>query len=176
MKRFKCLLLDANVVIKIFSLGLWNALVKQYELHLSEIVVGESDYYEDSSGARQNIDLEPFIATGEVQVFSHSSSELERFRSSFDLSYLERLDPGETESLVHLLSEGNKDLRLCSADGIVFRVLGNLGLSDKGVSLEEVLDQFKMQRKLEHHFSRDARQRWAQEGLADGLYGRGLKK
>jgi hypothetical protein len=34
MKKFKCLLFDTNVVIKLFSLGLWDAFVKQYAIHL----------------------------------------------------------------------------------------------------------------------------------------------
>jgi hypothetical protein len=50
MKRFKFLLLDANIVIKLFSLGLWDALVKQCEIYLAERVIGESDYFEDSAG------------------------------------------------------------------------------------------------------------------------------
>lgn len=59
MKRFKFLLLDTNVVIKLFSLGLWDALVKQCEVHLSEIVVSESNYFEDSEGKRHDIDPGP---------------------------------------------------------------------------------------------------------------------
>lgn len=176
MKRFKFLLLDANIVIKLFSLGLWDALVKQCEIHLSEIVVGEADYYEDSEGTRQDIDLAPFIRSGQVQIFSHSSADLAKFKASFDPIYLEKLDPGETESLVHLLSEESADLYLCSADAIIFRVLGNLKLSDKGVSLEEIFDQFKLRRNLDHHFTKKFRRRWSQEGLADSLHGGGFKE
>ena len=71
MKRFKCLLLDANVVIKLFSLGLWDALVKQCEIHLSEIVVTESNFYEDSEGNRHDINLAAYIRDGQIQIFSH---------------------------------------------------------------------------------------------------------
>jgi hypothetical protein len=176
MKRFKCLLLDANVVIKLFSLGLWNALMKQCEIHLSEIVVGEANYFEDSKGVRHDIDLSPCIESGQVQVFSHSATDLMKFRKSFDCIYLEKLDPGETESLVHLLLEKSEDIYLCSADAIVIRVLGNLKLSENGVSLEEVLDQFKLRRNLEPHFTKTFRQRWSQDGLADSLYGGGFKE
>jgi hypothetical protein len=44
MKRFKCPLLDANVVIELSSLGLWDALVRQCDIHLSEMVIAESNF------------------------------------------------------------------------------------------------------------------------------------
>lgn len=176
MKRFKCLLLDANVVIKLFSLGLWDAIAKQCEIHLSEIVIREADYYEDSEGRRQDINLAPYIESGRVQIFSHSAADLSIFRKSFDPIYLEKLDPGETESLVHLLSYKSEDFHLCSSDAIVFRVLGNLKRSHQGVSLEEVLDQFKFRCSLERHFTIGFRRRWSQEGLADSLFGGGLRE
>jgi hypothetical protein len=176
MKKFKCLLLDANVVIKLFSLGLWDALVKQCEIHLSEIVVREANYYEDSDGERHDINLVPYVERSEITVFSHSVAEFTSFRKSFDPIYVEKLDPGETESLVHLLSPDGEHFHLCSSDAIVFRVLGNLKRSEQGVSLEEVFDQFKFRFTLERQFTRAFRQRWSQEGFADSLYGGGFKE
>ncbi len=175
MKRFKCLLLDANVVIKLFELGLWDALVSQSEVHLSGIVAGEADYYEDSQGTRHDINLAPYLSSGRVQLFSHSATDLKKFRESFDPIYVEKLDAGETESLVHLLYGIEEGTYLCSADAIVFRVLGNLKLSERGVSLEELLGRFKWQRNLDPHFRREFRLRWSQEGLGDSMFGGGFR-
>jgi hypothetical protein len=176
MKKFKCLLLDANIVIKLCKLGLWDALLKQCEIHLSETVIQEANYYEDSKGERHDINLNPYVERGQVHVFSHSAADLKKFRESFDPIYLEKLDPGETESLIHLLSTAGEDYYLCSSDAIVFRVLGNLKRSHQGVSLEEVLNQFDFRCSLEWHFTKGFRQRWCQEGLADSLYGGGFKE
>jgi hypothetical protein len=176
MKRFKFLLLDANVVIKVFSLGLWDALVNQCEIHLSEIVVSESNYFEDSEGGHHDIKLDPYIKDGRIQVFSHSSSDLRNFRSSFDSMYLEKLDPGETESLIHLLSPDCEELILCSGDAIVFRVLGNLRVAEKGISLEEIFDRFGWRRSLEPCFTRKWRHQWSRTGLGDSLYGGGRQQ
>jgi len=175
MKRFKCLLLDANVVIELFKLGLWDALIKQCDIHLSEIVVSEARYFEDSAGNRHDIDLTAYISNSQINVFSHSSAELQKFRTSFDSMYLEKLDPGETESLIHILSDQDQDFFVCSADAVVFRVLGNLKLTEKGISLEEILDQFKWQRKLDSWFTERWRRQWSQTGLAESLYGGGKK-
>jgi hypothetical protein len=176
MKRFKCLLLDANVVIKLFSLGLWDAVVSQCEIHLSEIVVGEADYYENSEGTHHDIDLTEYIKSGQVNVFSRTAADLKRFRTSFDPEYVEKLDDGETESLVHLLSGACEGFFLCSADAIVFRVLGNVRLAENGVSLEEVLGQFRLRRDLEYQFTKDFRRRWSQTGLGDSLFGAGFRQ
>ena len=176
MKRFKFLLLDADVVIKLFSLGLREALVKQCEVHLSEIVVAESNYFEDSEGERHDIDLAPYIRDGRIQVFSHSAADLQKFRSSFDSMYLEKLDPGETESLIHLLCPENENLLLCSGDAIVFRVLGNLQITEKGISLEEILDRFGWRRNLEPCFTKKWPQQWSQTGLGDSMFGGGKQQ
>lgn len=175
MKRYQFLLLDANVIIELFSLGLWDALTERCDIHLSDIVVQEADYYEDASGAHRDIDLSSYIDGGRVRVFSHSASDLLQFKSSFDRAYLEKLDPGETESLLQLLSRKEEDLLLCSADAIVFRVLGNLKMSDKGLSLEEVLHRSGLRRKLKRQFTREFRLRWSRQGLAESLQGGGFK-
>ena len=143
---------------------------------MSETVIREADYYENTEGNRQDIDLAQYTQSGRIRVFSHTAAELSGFRDSFDPIYLEKLDAGETESLVHLLSHQDEEFFLCSADAIVFRVLGNLKLSDRGVSLEEVFGQFKLRRELEYHFTKKFRLRWSQDGLADSLYGGGFKK
>jgi hypothetical protein len=157
-------------------LGLWDVLVKQCEIHLSQTVVAESDYFEDSAGERHDIDLVPYIQDGRIQVFSHSAADLQKFKSSFDSMYLEKLDPGETESLVHLLSRESEDLFLCSGDAIVFRVLGNLQIAEQGISLEEIFDRFGWRRSLAPCFTKSWRQQWSQTGLADSMFGGGRKQ
>jgi hypothetical protein len=168
-------LLDANVVIELFSLRRWDAVVSQFEIHLSEAVVKEADFYEDSAGNLHDIDLSSYIDQRKVQVFSHSLADLDTFRNRFDPIYFEKLDPGETESLIHLLSLESEEYCICSSDGIVFRVLGNLRLSHLGVSLEEVLNQLGIQCPLEPQFTKESREKWRQDGFADSLFGRGLK-
>ncbi len=125
---------------------------------------------------RHDIDLDLYIRDGRIQVFSHSAADLQKFRSSFDPMYVEKLDDGETESLIHLISPDCEDFLLCSGDAIVFRVLGNLQMTEKGISLEEVFDRFGWRRNLEPCFLKSWRQRWSQIGLADSMYGGGKQR
>jgi len=166
MKKYQCLLLDANVVIELFSLGLWDAIVKQCEIHLSEIVIQEASYYPDASGNLCPINLDSYLNQGSVHRFSRSTTDLLNFKNRFGPNYFEKLDPGETESLLHLVSGSCEDYHICSSDAIVFRVLAHLSRSHQGVSLEELLDQFSIRQNLQKKYTRAFRLEWCQRGLA----------
>lgn len=46
MKKFRLLLLDADVVIELFRLGLWDGIVERCDVHLARIVVeDEAQFY-----------------------------------------------------------------------------------------------------------------------------------
>jgi hypothetical protein len=40
MKKFSFLLLDANIVIELFRLGLWEKITDICDIHIAETVVG----------------------------------------------------------------------------------------------------------------------------------------
>jgi len=50
----------------------------------------------------------------------------------FGPTYLERFDPGERESLAHLVTSADEYM-ICSADSIVFKVLGFLDRGEQGI-------------------------------------------
>ena len=167
------LLLDANVVIHLFRCGIWARFVRQCEVHLAQTVVEEADYFEDEDDNRITIDLTDDVATGDVTVFEIAGPDLQTFRDRYDPSYAERLDPGETESLAYLLRNVGSGFRICSSDSIVFRILGNLSMSDAGVSLEEALKEVGLGRPLPYQFTGAFRKRWSARGFQNGLGGIG---
>ena len=172
-KKFSLLLLDANVVIHLFKLGIWQRLIELCDVHLAGTVVAEAQFYEDNEGERHYIDLSGDIDSGAISTFDILPSQLQAFRALFDPGYFERLDPGETESLVYLLNQP-KDALLCSADKIVYRVLGNLHLGEAGISLEEVLKQIGLGRALPREFTREYRLEWTLRGSSERIQGIGL--
>jgi hypothetical protein len=103
-KRSSFLLLDANVIIWLFEQGIWNAVVELCDLHVGRTVIREAAYYERPDGARITIDLGPDISSGRISVFDVDYGDISTFLAQFDVSYLQRLDPGETEALVKLQS------------------------------------------------------------------------
>jgi hypothetical protein len=173
-KRLSFLLLDANIIIELWRLGLWSKLVELCDIHVGKTVVGEADFFLDTSGNRVAIDLSADISSQRIQVFQVEFHELDKFRSQYDPSYLARLDPGETEALVKLLSLPS-DWRLCSADGIVFKVLANVQRGEQGISLEEVLGRVGMSRRLSKQYTKEFRTEKTKLGTIDSIQDRGRK-
>jgi hypothetical protein len=173
-KRLSFLLLDANIIIELWRLGLWNKLVELCDIHVGKTVVGEADFFLDASGNHVAIDLSADIASQRIQVFQVEFSELDQFRGQHDPSYFAKLDPGETEALVKLLSLPS-DWRLCSADGIVFKVLANVRRGEQGISLEEILDRVGMSRRLNRQYTREFRTEKTKQGGIDSIQNRGRK-
>lgn len=172
-KKFRLLLLDANVVIELFRLGIWDKLVDVCDIHLARTVADrEAHFFLDDDSQRHDFDLVPYEKSGKINVFDVGPSDLTAFLDKFDPVYFEKLDPGETESLVFLLNS-EPDCRLCSADLIVFRVLGNLHRGEQGISLEEILHQTGLSRPLHWKFSRACREQWTKKGFEEGLQGIG---
>jgi hypothetical protein len=174
MKKFRLLLLDANVVIEISRHGLWDQVVAKCDIHVAHTVLDEAQFCLDDRGNRSDIDLTPYISSNHITVFDLTPSQISGFRARFGPVFLEKLDPGETESLAYLLDQSSECL-ICSADKIVYRVLGCLGRPDQGVSLEEVLRQIGLSRELAREFTRGYKDEWTKKGFREGLVGLGVQ-
>lgn len=176
MPKLKLLILDAGVVIRLHDLGIWNQVRDQCDVHLSRIVAEKEVLFQpgDEGEYGDDIDLAPDINSGKVQVFDVTTSDFKAFRDQFDSLYVGDLDDGEAESLTFLTKQAD-DFLISSGDAIVYRVLGNLGRRDQGVSLEEVLQQIGLGRKLEWAYSRAFREKYTREGETDVIQGRGKK-
>lgn len=174
MKRLRFLLLDANVVIELFELGLWESVIDKCEILLARTVVEkEAEFFFDDEG-QHAIDLSQEIKSNRITVVEVQASELRRFLSQFDPLYLERLDPGEAESLAYLVSSEDPCL-LCSSDAIVLRVLAQLRRTEQGLSLEEVLQKVGLGRGLPRQFTKGFREVWTERGQEEMIRGIGLK-
>ena len=172
MKKFRSLLLDANIVIELFRQGIWDRLIEACDIHLARTVSAEAHFYEDDQGVRTDFDLGQYCGEGKISVFDVAPSELTTFRALFDPTYFERLHPGETESLAHLMNSKDTCL-ICSADAIVYRVLGNLSREEQGISLEEILQKTGLGRQLSWPFTKAFRESWTKKGFQERLGGIG---
>jgi hypothetical protein len=174
-KRLSFLLLDANIIIELWRLGLWQRVVELCDIHVGRTVVDEADFFIDESGTRQPIDLTNDIENQRIHLFQVELAEVDRFRADYDPSYFARLDPGETEALVRLLNLPS-DWRLCSADGIVFKILANIRRSEQGMALEEVLDQIGLTRRLGRQYTKAFRNALTKQGAIDAIQDRGRRR
>ena len=173
MQKLKLLILDACVVIRLHELGIWEPVCDQCDIHLSRIVAEKEVLFQpgDEGGYGEDIDLLPDIDNRRVQVFDVKASELKDFRGQFDPSYLGDLDDGESESLAYMMKQTG-DFLISSGDAIVYRVLGNLGLGNLGLSLEEILQKIGQGRKLEWPYTKAFREKYMSDGQTDMIQGR----
>jgi hypothetical protein len=173
MPKLKLLILDANVVIRLHELGLWQTVVAKCDVHLSRIVIDDEVKYYHGRDRDKLVDLSPDVAAGRVQVFEVQLDDIREFQHRFDPTYLERLDPGEAESLAYML-KSQEDYLISSADSIVYKVLGNLNMSEQGISLEELLQKIGHGRAdSPWQFSKAFREKYTREGQQDSVTGFG---
>lgn len=175
VKRFSLLLLDANAVILLFGLGIWDRVLDTCDIHLARIVADiEATFFVDSSGMQRPIDMGPYERDGRITVHDVPVTQVTAFKNRFTGPLLDKLDPGEAESLA-LLVESTERFLICSSDAIVFRVLGALRMGDQGLSLEEILQKIGLARKLQHQYCKEFRLRYTRQGFDEGIRGFGMK-
>ena len=67
MQKFRLLLLDANIVIELHKLGLWEEVVKKYSVTLtSTVACYEAKYWEDEEKRQHPFDLAQDIEKGKI--------------------------------------------------------------------------------------------------------------
>jgi len=175
MKKFPLLLLDAGPIIKLFELGIWDKFLQACDVTVSRVVDNEAKWasreFEDV-----RIDLAPYEKKGLLRIFDCDVAAVWSFYSKLSRAYKDRIDAddGEVATLEFLLSSSEKWV-LCSADGPVFRLMGFLGKSQQGISLEEILKQIGLlPRNLEWEFTKKFREKYSRTGQADYIQGKGL--
>lgn len=172
MKKLRFLLLDANVIIKLFELKLWDPVVERCEILIAETVAKEAQFFHDDVG-QEAIDLSPYANANKITLVSLTADEVASFRDRVTPDYWERIDPGEAEALAYLFASKAPCL-LCSADAIVFRILGRLSCGDRGISLEEILDNTGLSTAVPQQYCRAFRDRWTKVGQQEMIRGVGL--
>ncbi|MDB5338016.1 MAG: hypothetical protein JWN70_3635 [Planctomycetaceae bacterium] len=177
MPKLKLLILDAGIVIHLHELGIWDRLLAKCEVHLSKIVVEKEVLFQpgDEDKYGKDIDLSTAIENGTIKVFDVGVSDVRDFQQRFDPLYLGDLDDGEAESLAYMMQQ-SRDYLISSADHIVYKVLGNLGRGEQGISLEEILQKIGLGRVLKWPYNKAFREKNTIQGQQDSIRGRGNKK
>lgn len=171
--KFQLLLLDANIVIYLHELSLWDVFIEKCLVTLTQTIVDESKFWEDEQGQRHAIVLEPDIKSERIHCIEVPIKAVEKFTRKYGPVYLEKLDYGEAESLAFLM-DSQEEWLITSADKIVFKTLGREGRSEQGISLEEILNKVGMtQSNLKPQYGKSFRLSVTREGEIDGVTGFG---
>ncbi|MFH0807443.1 MAG: hypothetical protein V2A57_03410 [Elusimicrobiota bacterium] len=169
LSKSTLVLCDTCVIIGAFGTDSWPALVSGYDIVVSQTIIAETLWYPDNNGRKRAINLTPYVAGGKIKVIDPPVSELVKFASEFDISYAERMDPGELSLLCFLFSQSAQEILICSGDEIVFKVLGRHRRSAQGISLEELLQKTGFNKPLRDQFKKDFRENCSSKGFTDSF-------
>jgi hypothetical protein len=136
----KLLLLDADVVIDLHTLGLFDRINKGFEIHITKTVLDEASYFK-SGGARTKIDIRNRITVIENVAVEH----LQTVRKEAMEARL-GIDPGEMEAIACLMQE-DEGLIFCTCDQAAIKLLAFMNLEEKSVSMEKALRTTGYQKK-----------------------------
>ena len=122
------------VLVDAVKHGFLEDLLGSHEVAAAAKALAEVRHYKGDDGAKHPIDLGPFMAAGRLVVYSASAGDVAAL-----LVRLKRksLGEGEIESLALALKHG---WRFCTADRSAVREMKDLGLLDRWVPLEELLN------------------------------------
>jgi len=174
----KCVLLDANIIIETYELGIWDKLTEKVEIIVSSIVAHkESLFYSRSENCvPEAINLKELIKAGKIKELSATRKEMSAFLKKFDSVFVSGLHDGEIESLLLILHRDLENTFFCSSDAIAIQALAMIGHSNSGVSMETLLKKTGLQIRLRRHFKEKYFKEQIKKGVASLLTGEGLKK
>jgi len=129
MKRL--LLLDADVIIDLHTLDLFEKIAKAYDVCVTRTVLGEAQYFK-KEGRREKIDI-----TDKVTVVDVAPEDLNLVRIEGKEARL-GIDPGELEAIAYL-NTAEEDLTFCTCDKAAITLVSYMGLEDKSASVEKIV-------------------------------------
>lgn len=155
-------LLDADVIIDLHKLGIWDTITKKNEILIpSTVLRREAYYYEDEFGYKHSIELLSEVGKTFTEA-SAKAKEVLDFKRKFARFIEEELDPGETEALKIL--NDRDDCSFCTCDKVAIKVISLLGKREQGLSFEKLLKSSGITKKLDKRHTEKYFQKYLDEG------------
>jgi hypothetical protein len=137
----KLLLLDADVVIDLHSLGLFDKICKSYSVHVTREVLREAKYYKKKN-RKIPIQIEKRVSIiKDVRVESLAIVQREAKEARL------AIDAGEATSIAYIL-QAETDMFLCLCDKAAITLMSFLVLEERAISLEKALREAGHRSKL----------------------------
>ncbi len=174
----KCLLLDANIIIKAYELEVWLPLIERVGIVIPSIVVANEAlfYMRKIGGIPEEINLRTLIDEGKIMEMAATHEELTALYQLFDRVFVEGLHEGEAEALALLHAGRVSEAYFCTGDAIAIKALAMIRKSERGVAMEKMLEKFGLQRKLEKQYTSAFFQENIKRGQENLITGQGLVK
>ncbi len=165
-------LLDADVVIKFLEIDVLDKLAELHALHAASSVVAEVQYYR-RDGKKITINFrQQYIDTGAVIESTADIEEIQTILKCLPPLKRETIHTGEMESLAVLVRE--ESLTLCTFDAAAIRTLPFLGVAERAISAEQLLQvsglTLASDHKLDFRLSETYFKSKRDEGRKDFIY------
>ena len=135
------LFLDACTIVCAHEINRWEAIISRCRIVVPSTVVRESKYFDDTPEAQHRIVMADYVKSGRIQEVEASDIELEELLDSLGpVRKLFLLGKGEHEALALMLSGSLSDYSFCTADAAAIQAATVLGLRQRLISLEQVLE------------------------------------
>ncbi|MBN2178250.1 MAG: hypothetical protein JW743_02320 [Deltaproteobacteria bacterium] len=128
----KLLLLDADVIIDLHTLGLFEKITKNYEIWVTRTVLGEAQYFKNE-GRREGIDISNKVTVID-DVALDSLKEVQQEAKEARLG----IDPGELESIAYMCGT-EEEITFCTCDKAAIKLISYMRLESKSMSVEKAL-------------------------------------
>ena len=133
----KLWLLDADVIIKLLEIDIFDKLAGLHSLHVASTVVDEVKYFR-RSGQKFQVDFrQQYIESGRVVESTASVEKIQEILSRLPPLRQKSIHAGEIESLAILIEQ--QDLILCTFDAAAIRTLPFLDVTNRAISAEHLL-------------------------------------
>jgi len=169
-------LLDADVVIKFLEIDVFEKLAGLHELRVASSVIDEVKYYR-RNGKKNPVNFrQQYINTGIVIEATAVIEEIQDVLKCLPPLKREALHAGEIESLAILVRE--EEVTLCTFDAAAIRTLPFLGMTERAISAERLLNVSGLTlasgHKLDVRLSESYFRNNLDEGKKDFIYSRGI--
>ncbi|MHC1727420.1 MAG: hypothetical protein AB9866_15690 [Syntrophobacteraceae bacterium] len=129
-------LLDADVIIKLLELDVFDRLVSQHKIHVASTVIHEVKYYRQNGEKTPVTFRQTYVTQGRVSEVTATVEELKEVMRKLPPLQQQALDAGEIESLATLVKDG--ELTFCTFDAAAIRALPFLDATTRAISAERL--------------------------------------
>lgn len=137
MNPLKLWLLDADVIIKLLELNVFDNLAKQHKLHIASTVIDEVKFYKKNNQRIQVDFRKEYVISGRVVEVTASVSDMQQVLLKLPPVKRDAIHAGEIEALSVLVRDDS--LTLCTFDAAAIRAVPFLDASDRVISAERLL-------------------------------------
>jgi len=130
-------LLDADVIIKLLELSVFDSLAKQHKLHVASTVIDEVKFYKKNNQKILVDFRQVYVASGRVVEVTASVSDMQQVLLKLPPIKRDAIHPGEIETLSILVRDDS--LILCTFDAAAIRAVPFLDARDRAISAERLL-------------------------------------